>query len=143
LAILVRGKGYLRGLDDLGKIVVKVDNGTPVLLRDVARIELGPDERRGITELNGEGEAASGITLQRFGLNALDVIDNVKKRIAELTASVPKGTDVIPVYDRSNLICATIFGVSCEIPMCRTDLAKSSKLLVPLWAEHLCRLNPS
>jgi Cu(I)/Ag(I) efflux system membrane protein CusA/SilA len=105
---LVRGKGYLRGLDDLGKIAVKVDNGTPVLLRDVARVELGPDERRGITELNGEGEVASGITLQRFGLNALDVIDNVKKRIVELTASLPKGTDIIPVYDRSNLIYAAI-----------------------------------
>ncbi len=105
---VVRGKGYLRGLDDLRKIVVKVDNGTPVLLRDVARIELGPDERRGITELNGEGEVASGITLQRFGLNALAVIDNVKKRIAELATSLPAGTDIIPVYDRSNLIYAAI-----------------------------------
>jgi Cu(I)/Ag(I) efflux system membrane protein CusA/SilA len=105
---VVRGKGYLRGLDDLGKIAVKVDNGTPVLLRDVARVELGPDERRGITELNGEGEVASGITLQRFGLNALDVIDNVKKRMAELATSLPKGTDIIPVYDRSNLIYAAI-----------------------------------
>jgi len=105
---VVRGKGYLRGLDDLRKIVVKVDNGTPVLLRDVARLELGPDERRGITELNGEGEVASGIALQRFGLNALDVIDNVKRRIAELAASLPEGTEIIPVYDRSNLIFAAI-----------------------------------
>ena len=105
---VVRGKGYLRGLDDLRKIVVKVDNGTPVLLRDVARLELGPDERRGITELNGEGEVASGIALQRFGLNALDVIDNVKKRISELAASLPAGADIIPVYDRSNLIYAAI-----------------------------------
>jgi copper/silver efflux system protein len=105
---VVRGKGYVRGLDDLGKIVVKVDNGTPVLLRDVARVELGPDERRGITELNGNGEVASGITLQRFGLNALDVISNVKSRIAELAASLPKGTDIIPVYDRSGLIYAAI-----------------------------------
>ena len=105
---VVRGKGYLRGLDDLRKIAVKVDNGTPVLLRDVARVELGPDERRGITELNGEGEVASGIILQRFGLNALDVIDNVKKRMAELATSLPAGTDIIPVYDRSNLIYAAI-----------------------------------
>jgi Cu(I)/Ag(I) efflux system membrane protein CusA/SilA len=105
---VVRGKGYLRGVDDLRKIVVKTDAGTPVLLRDVARIELGPDERRGITELNGEGEVASGITLQRFGLNALDVIDNVKKRIAELAASLPAGTEILPVYDRSNLIYAAI-----------------------------------
>jgi Cu(I)/Ag(I) efflux system membrane protein CusA/SilA len=105
---VVRGKGYLRGVDDLRKIVVKTDAGTPVLLRDVARVELGPDERRGITELNGEGEVASGITLQRFGLNALDVIDNVKKRIAELAASLPVGTEILPVYDRSSLIYAAI-----------------------------------
>ena len=105
---ILRGKGYLRGVDDLRKIAVKVDNGTPVLLRDVARVELGPDERRGITELNGEGEVASGIALQRFGLNALDVIDNVKKRIAELATSLPAGTDIVPVYDRSNLIYAAI-----------------------------------
>jgi copper/silver efflux system protein len=105
---VVRGRGYIRGIEDLGKIVVKVNNGTPVLLRDVARVELGPDERRGITELNGEGEVASGITLQRFGLNALDVIENVKKRIAELAVSLPKGTDIIPVYDRSGLIYAAI-----------------------------------
>jgi Cu(I)/Ag(I) efflux system membrane protein CusA/SilA len=105
---VVRGKGYLRGLDDLGKIAIKAENGTPVLLRDVARVELGPDERRGITELNGEGEVASGIALQRFGLNALDVIDNVKKRMAELAVSLPEGTSIIPVYDRSNLIYAAI-----------------------------------
>ncbi len=105
---VVRGKGYLRGVDDLQKIVVKSDAGTPVLLRDVARVELGPDERRGITELNGEGEVASGITLQRFGLNALDVIDNVKKRIAELAVSLPAGTEILPVYDRSSLIYAAI-----------------------------------
>ena len=105
---VVRGKGYLRGVDDLQKIVVKTDAGTPVLLRDVARVELGPDERRGITELNGEGEVASGITLQRFGLNALDVIDNVKKRIAELAVSLPAGTEILPVYDRSSLIYAAI-----------------------------------
>jgi Cu(I)/Ag(I) efflux system membrane protein CusA/SilA len=105
---VVRGRGYLRGLDDLAKIVVKMNNGTPVLLRDVARMELGPDERRGITELNGEGEVASGIALQRYGMNALDVISNVKKRIAELASSLPKGTDIIPVYDRSNLIYAAI-----------------------------------
>jgi copper/silver efflux system protein len=105
---VVRGRGYIRGLDDLGKIVVKVDNGTPVLLKDVARVELGPDERRGITELNGDGEVASGIALQRFGMNALDVISNVKTRIAEFTASLPKGTDIIPVYDRSDLIYAAI-----------------------------------
>jgi Cu(I)/Ag(I) efflux system membrane protein CusA/SilA len=70
----------------------------------VARIELGPDERRGITELNGEGEVASGIALQRFGQNALDVIDNVKARLSDMASALPKGVEIIPVYDRSNLI---------------------------------------
>ncbi|CAN7657619.1 CusA/CzcA family heavy metal efflux RND transporter [Bosea sp. LjRoot9] len=105
---IVRGKGYLRGVDDIGKIVLKTDNGTPVLLRDVARVELGPDERRGITELNGEGEVASGIALQRSGSNALDVIDSVKRRIAALMPSLPEGTKIVPVYDRSDLINSAI-----------------------------------
>ncbi|WP_413989761.1 efflux RND transporter permease subunit [Labrys okinawensis] len=105
---IVRGRGYLRGVDDIGKIVLKVDNGTPVLLKDVARIELGPDERQGITELNGEGEVASGIALQRSGSNALDVIDNIKERIGTLMPSLPEGTRIVPVYDRSNLILSAI-----------------------------------
>ncbi len=105
---VVRGRGYLRDIDDLGNVAVKVSNGTPVLLRDVARVELGPDERRGITELNGEGEVASGIILQRFGANALDVIDNVKKRLSEIANSLPKSVDIVAVYDRSTLIHAAI-----------------------------------
>ena len=105
---VIRGKGYLKGINDLGNIVLKTNNGTPVLLRDVARVELGPDERRGITELNGEGEVASGIVLQRFGVNALDVIENVKKRFREIASSLPKSVEIVPVYDRSNLIYAAI-----------------------------------
>jgi len=101
---VIRGKGYLKGINDLGNIVLKTSNGTPVLLRDVARVELGPDERRGITELNGEGEVASGIVLQRFGVNALDVIENVKKRFKEIASSLPGSVEIVPVYDRSNLI---------------------------------------
>src|SRR5437667_398642 len=105
---VIRGKGYLKSINDLGNVVLKVNNGTPVLLRDVARVEIGPDERRGITELNGEGEVASGIALQRFGANALTVIDNVKSRIAEIMPSLPKGSEIVPVYDRSQLIEAAI-----------------------------------
>ena len=105
---VIRGKGYLKGINDLGNIVLKTSNGTPVLLRDVARVELGPDERRGITELNGEGEVASGIVLQRFGVNALDVIENVKKRFKEIASSLPKSVEIVAVYDRSNLINAAI-----------------------------------
>jgi Cu(I)/Ag(I) efflux system membrane protein CusA/SilA len=98
---VVRGRGYLKGIRDLENIVLKNDGGTPVLIQDVARVELGPDERRGLTELNGDGEVASGIVLQRFGANALDVIDNVKKRIGEIAGSLPKGVDIVAVYDRS------------------------------------------
>ena len=105
---VIRGRGYLKSIDDLGGIVLKTDGGTPVLLRDVSRVELGPDERRGITELNGEGEVASGIVLQRFGMNALDVIENVKKRFKEIATSLPKSVEIVPVYDRSNLIYAAI-----------------------------------
>ena len=105
---VIRGKGYLKGINDLGNIVLKTNNGTPVLLRDVARVELGPDERRGIAELNGEGEVASGIVLQRFGVNALDVIENVKKRFKEIASSLPESVEIVPVYDRSNLINAAI-----------------------------------
>ena len=105
---VVRGRGYLRGVDDLRQIVLKVENGTPVLLQDVARVELGPDERRGITELNGEGEAVGGIALQRFGENALDVIDNVKAKIAEIGKGLPEGVSIQSVYDRSDLIFRAI-----------------------------------
>ena len=105
---VIRGKGYLKSINDLGNVVLKTNNGTPVLLRDVARVELGPDERRGITELNGEGEVAGGIVLQRFGVNALDVIDNVKKRFAEIASGLPKSVEIVAVYDRSNLINAAI-----------------------------------
>jgi copper/silver efflux system protein len=105
---VVRGRGYLKGIRDLENIVLKNDGGTPVLIRDVAQVELGPDERRGLTELDGDGEVASGIVLQRFGANALDVIDNVKKRISEIAGSLPKGTEIVAVYDRSTLIHAAI-----------------------------------
>jgi copper/silver efflux system protein len=105
---MVRGRGYLKGISDLEQIVLKSDGGTPVLMRDVAQVELGPDERRGVTELNGEGEVASGIALQRFGANALTVIDNVKASLDEIVPSLPKGTEIVPVYDRSQLIEAAI-----------------------------------
>ena len=104
----VRGRGYIKGLSDLEQIVVKSDRGVPVLLKDVARIELTPDERRGITEMNGEGEVVSGIALQRFGENALSVIRNVKDRLAEIAPSLPQGVTIESVYDRSDLIYRAI-----------------------------------
>ena len=100
----MRGHGYLRGQTDLQQLVLKVENGIPVLVRDVARVELVPDERRGITEWNGQGEVVSGIALARYGQNALEVISNVKNRLHEITAGLPAGVSVQTVYDRSELI---------------------------------------
>jgi Cu(I)/Ag(I) efflux system membrane protein CusA/SilA len=101
---MVRGKGYFRGTSDIENLVLKSDRGTPVLVRDVARVELVPDERRGLTELNGEGEVVSGIAMARYGQNALEVISNIKDKIAEVSAGLPEGVSIIPVYDRSELI---------------------------------------
>ncbi|MCF1469884.1 efflux RND transporter permease subunit [Agrobacterium vitis] len=105
---MVRGKGYLQGIKDIENIVLKTTVGVPLRLSDVARVELVPDERRGITELNGEGEVASGIVLQRDGANALTVIENAKERLAAVQSSLPAGTEILPVYDRSKLIEAAI-----------------------------------
>jgi Cu(I)/Ag(I) efflux system membrane protein CusA/SilA len=105
---MVRGRGYLRGIADLEQIVLKTERGTPVRVRDVARVELGPDERRGLTELDGEGEVVSGIVLQRDGENALSVIKNVKAKIAEIAGGLPEGVKILPVYDRSSLIYRAI-----------------------------------
>ncbi|MBI1984019.1 MAG: efflux RND transporter permease subunit, partial [Acidobacteria bacterium] len=105
---MVRGRGYLRGVSDLEQLVVKSEGGIPVLLKDVARVELGPDERRGITELDGEGEVVAGIAMARYGQNALDVIGNLKAKIAEIASGLPQGVTIEPVYDRSDLILRAI-----------------------------------
>ncbi len=101
---MVRGKGYLRGKEDIETLAVKSSRGTPVLIRDIARVELAPDERRGLTELNGEGEVVSGIAMARYGVNALEVIDNLKAKVAEISVGLPPGVSIEAVYDRSDLI---------------------------------------
>lgn len=105
---VVRGRGYLQGAPDIEEIVLKARAGTPVLLRDVARVELGPDERRGLAELDGEGETVGGIVVQRFGQNALAVIDGVKEKIAAVSAGLPEGVSIRTVYDRSDLILRAV-----------------------------------
>ncbi|MBI5491735.1 MAG: efflux RND transporter permease subunit [Deltaproteobacteria bacterium] len=102
---MVRGLGYIKSIPDIEDIVLKVDRtGTPIKVRDVARVELGPDERRGLAELNGDGEAVGGIVVMRFGENALDVIKGVKEKLKELEAGLPPNVKIVPVYDRSGLI---------------------------------------
>ncbi|PKF63372.1 CusA/CzcA family heavy metal efflux RND transporter [Psychromonas sp. psych-6C06] len=102
---MVRTSGYLSSIEDLASIPLQVnDKGTPLLLKDVAEIRLGPQMRRGITELNGEGEVVSGIIVMRFGENAQGVIAAVKAKLNELQKSLPDGVEIIPTYDRSELI---------------------------------------
>ncbi|PIX53450.1 MAG: CusA/CzcA family heavy metal efflux RND transporter [Zetaproteobacteria bacterium CG_4_9_14_3_um_filter_54_145] len=102
---MVRGKGYLKGIPDLESIPVGVDaHGTPILLRDVAHVHLGPELRRGLTELNGEGEVAGGIIIMRYGENALTTIKAVRSKIEELKSGLPEGVEVVPTYDRGDLI---------------------------------------
>ena len=101
---MVRGRGYLRGIEDIENLVLKSDAGTPVLIGDIARVELVPDERRGIAELNGEGETVAGIAVARYGENALSVIENLKQKITEIQAGLPAGVTIRAVYDRSDLI---------------------------------------
>jgi Cu(I)/Ag(I) efflux system membrane protein CusA/SilA len=102
---MVRASGYLRSIDDFRKIVIKAsDAGVPVLLGDVARIDIGPEMRRGIAELNGEGEVAGGVIIMRSGKNALDTIAAVKARLEALKPGLPAGVEIVPAYDRSHLI---------------------------------------
>ena len=102
---MVRAKGYLRGIEDLKTIPLGVDiDGTPVRLEDVAHVHLGPELRRGLVELNGEGEVAGGVVIMRFGENALTTIEGVREKLAELAKGLPEGVEIIPVYDRGDLI---------------------------------------
>ena len=102
---MVRVSGYLRSLDDFRRIpLTTTDAGVPVRLGDVARVQIGPEMRRGVAELNGEGEVAGGIIVMRSGKNALETIDAVKAKLATLKASLPSGVEIVPTYDRSNLI---------------------------------------
>src|SRR5258708_1993111 len=102
---MVRGRGYLTSLDDIQRISLGADaHGTPVRVCDVADVQLGPDIRRGVAELDGKGEAVGGIVVMRFGENALRVIDRVKAKLTELQTSLPQGVRVVPTYDRSGLI---------------------------------------
>jgi len=102
---MVRGKGYLKGIADLESIPVGVDNhGTPILLRNVAHIHLGPELRRGLVELNGEGEVAGGVIIMRYGENALTTIEAVREKLDELKSGLPEGVEIVPTYDRGDLI---------------------------------------
>ena len=106
---VIRGRGYLRSVEDIETIPVGTDGrGTPILVRDIARVQIGPDQRRGIAELDGKGQTVGGIVVMRFGENALNVISRVKAKLEEVKASLPPGVRVVPTYDRSDLILRAI-----------------------------------
>jgi Cu(I)/Ag(I) efflux system membrane protein CusA/SilA len=105
---MVRGLGYLKSLDDLASVPVMAKNGTPVLIKDLGTVSFGPDIREGVAEWNGEGETVGGIVVMRYGLNALNVINGVKKKLAEIKGSLPPGVEVVAGYDRAGLISASI-----------------------------------
>ncbi len=113
---MVRGLGYIRSLDDLRQIPLRIDRlGTPIRLGDVANIHLGPELRRGVAELNGEGEVAGGVVIMRYGDNALATIEAVRAKLAELKKGLPRGVEIVPVYDRGNLIERAIENIRSKL----------------------------
>ena len=113
---MVRGRGYARSIRDFENIVLSAsENGTPIRIRDIGQVVQGPDIRRGITDLDGQGEAVSGIVIMRHGQNALDVIERVKAKIQAIEPGLPAGVKLIPVYDRSDLILRSIDNLKSTI----------------------------
>jgi Cu(I)/Ag(I) efflux system membrane protein CusA/SilA len=128
---MVRGRGYVKTTDDLGLLVLKAEGGTPVLIRDVSTISLGPEIRRGVTDLDGEGDVVGGIIVMRSGENALSVIDRVKAKIDDLRPSMPKGVDIVTTYDRSELIKSAIHTVKGKL--IEEMIVVSIIILIFLW----------
>lgn len=129
---MVRGRGYARRIEDFESIVVKVGaSGVPVLLRDIARVEIGPEIRRGVSDLDGQGDTVGGIVVMRHGENALGVIAGVETRLAELRPSLPKGVEIVTTYDRSSLIRHAIDTLKHELAL--EMIIVSLVILVFLW----------
>jgi len=112
---MIRGRGYVKGIKDLGKIVLAYENGTPIYLKNVAQIVTGPEIRRGISDLDGQGDAVGGIVIMRYGENATRVIDDVKVKLAEVKRSLPEGVEVVTTYDRSDLIRRAVATLTHEL----------------------------
>jgi Cu(I)/Ag(I) efflux system membrane protein CusA/SilA len=128
---MVRGRGYVKSLADLESLVLKSEGGTPVTVKDVATVALGPEMRRGIADLDGQGDVVGGIVVMRSGENALNVINRVKERLEELKPSLPKGVEVVTTYDRSELINQAIETVKGKL--IEEIIVVSIIILVFLW----------
>jgi Cu(I)/Ag(I) efflux system membrane protein CusA/SilA len=110
---MVRGKGYIQSIADIQNIAVGVDDrGTPIRIQDIAHVQIGPELRRGIVELNGEGEVAGGVVIMRYGENAMSTIQGVREKLEQLKAGLPDGVEIVPVYDRGDLIERAIDSLS-------------------------------
>jgi len=127
----VRGRGYIKNTADLENIPLRAVNGTPIYLRNVATVHLGPDLRRGVAELNGKGEVVGGIVVMRYGENALAVIDGIKKKLQEIAPSLPPGVKIVPTYDRSELIRNSI--ATLREKLIEESLVVALVCLVFLW----------
>ncbi len=129
---MVRGRGYARSVEDIGSIMVGSDGrGTPILVRDVARVSLGPDIRRGVVDLDGMGDTVGGVVVMRHGENALNVIRRVKEKIEDVRPSLPPGVELVTTYDRSELIQRSIDNLKKELVL--EMIIVSLVILVFLW----------
>ena len=128
---MVRGRGYSKSIGDFESIVVKVEDGVPVLLKDIARVELGPEIRRGVSDLDGTGDAVGGIIIMRHGENALNVINRVKAKFEEMKPSLPDGVRIITTYDRSDLILRALGTLRHELVL--EMIIVSLVILIFLW----------
>ena len=129
---MVRARGYVKNVEDLEQIVVKTDErGTPVKLKDVASVQLGPEIRRGVAELDGEGEVAAGVVVMRHGENALKVIERVKAKLADIQKTLPEGVKIVTTYDRSDLIERSIKTIKHELIL--EMIIVSLVILIFLW----------
>ncbi|WP_028323498.1 efflux RND transporter permease subunit [Desulfatirhabdium butyrativorans] len=129
---MVRARGYSRSVADFENIVVKVTpDGTPVLLKDIGRVELGPEIRRGVADLDGKGDVVGGIVVMRHGENALNVINRVKTKLQELAPYLPKGVEILPAYDRSDLIIRALDTLKHELKI--EMIIVSVVILIFLW----------
>src|SRR3989475_6167729 len=129
---MVSGRGYVKSVDDIKKVAVGTNgSGTPILVRDIGQVHLGPDLRRGLVELDGEGETVGGVVVMRHGENALHVIDGVKAKLHEVQKSLPPGVEIVPTYDRSTLITRAIHTLTHTLG--EELLIVSLVILVFLW----------
>lgn len=112
---MIRGRGYIKNIQDISKIVVGYEDGTPVYVKNIAQVTLGPEMRRGLADLDGEGDTVGGIVIMRYGENATDVIDAVKRKIEETKTSFPEGLELIVTYDRSDLIRRAVDTLTHEL----------------------------